>query len=156
GDDVLKVALYSTNNNVLAGGTGNDQLVGGYYSDTYLFNLGDGRDTIIESDAGFGGVDVLQFGPDIKNDDIWLRQVGSNLEISLIGTQDKAVIQDWYSGVSRHVEKIKTSDGKVLLDSQVQNLVDSMASFGVDAGAERNLTAAQQAQLEAVLAANWQ
>src|SRR5690606_25623376 len=41
GDDVLKVS-GNAHDNILAGGTGNDTLHGSYYSDTYLFNLGDG------------------------------------------------------------------------------------------------------------------
>ncbi|VFS92188.1 Cyclolysin [Raoultella planticola] len=40
------------------GGKGNDQLKGGYGDDTYLFNAGDGQDTIIES----SGADTLRLG----------------------------------------------------------------------------------------------
>ena len=47
-------------------------------------------------------------------------------------------------------------DGRTLLDSQVQNLVDAMAAFGVPAGAESNLTTSQREQLNVVIAANWQ
>ncbi|PAU52032.1 calcium-binding protein, partial [Pseudomonas indica] len=50
----------------------------------------------------------------------------------------------------------KTADGKTLLESQVQSLVDAMAAFGVPAGGESNLSADQRAQLEVVIAANWQ
>ena len=38
--------------NRLVGGTGNDRLEGGAGADTYMFNAGDGTDTIIDSGAG--------------------------------------------------------------------------------------------------------
>ena len=49
-----------------------------------------------------------------------------------------------------------TSDGKVLLDSQVQNLVQAMAAFAPPAAGQTTLNASQQAALAPVIAANWQ
>src|SRR5712692_4965192 len=58
GDDVIDVAqsqLFDLNGdwyghgNTLAGGTGNDVLIGGVGSDIYLFDRGDGQDTIEEN-----------------------------------------------------------------------------------------------------------
>ncbi|MQQ37785.1 calcium-binding protein, partial [Pseudomonas sp. SZ57] len=142
-------------NDVLNGGTGNDSLIGGDGSDTYEINIGSGRDVINNYDVS-SGTDVLQFGTEVSLDDLWFRRSGSDLEVSIIDTSDKVVVSNWYAANDYQVDQFKTADGKTLLDSQVQSLVDSMASFGVDAGAERNLTAAQQTQLDAVLAANWQ
>nr|WP_318293740.1 calcium-binding protein [Pseudomonas cichorii] len=148
--------LYGgTGNDVLNGGAGNDYLSGGDGSDTYEFGIGSGRDTISNYDTG-SSTDVLQFGADVSLEDLWFRRSGNDLEVSIIDTSDKVLVSNWYAANDYQVDQFKTADGKTLLDSQVQNLVDSMASFGVDAGAERNLTAAQQTQLEAVLAANWQ
>jgi len=45
GDDVL---LADTGTDVLVGGQGNDTLAGGAHDDTYHFNVGDGRDAIVE------------------------------------------------------------------------------------------------------------
>ncbi|WP_275077501.1 calcium-binding protein, partial [Pseudomonas corrugata] len=45
GDDLLKVSSDSKNN-LLVGGSGSDSMTGGYFSDTYVFNLGDGQDII--------------------------------------------------------------------------------------------------------------
>ncbi|MEX5575622.1 calcium-binding protein [Pseudomonas lijiangensis] len=148
--------LYGgTGNDVLNGGAGNDYLSGGDGSDTYEFGMGSGRDTISNYDTD-SSTDVLQFGADVSLEDLWFRRSGNDLEVSIIDTSDKVLVSNWYAANDYQVDQFKTADGKTLLDSQVQNLVDSMASFGVDAGAERNLTAAQQTQLEAVLAANWQ
>ncbi|NUT69298.1 calcium-binding protein, partial [Pseudomonas corrugata] len=154
GDDVLSVAAASKGN-TLAGGTGNDTITGGNFSDTYLFNRGDGQDTITDYDGGYVGTDILSFGADINPQDLWLRHTGSNLEITIIGSSEKLTVSNWYQSSNYHVEALKTADGKVLLDSQVQSLVDTMASFGVAPGAETNLTNDQRTQLDAVLAANW-
>ncbi|MCP1456103.1 calcium-binding protein [Pseudomonas kilonensis] len=154
GNDVIQVATNSRDN-ILAGGMGNDTLSGGYFSDTYLFNRDDGQDTINEYDPGYGATDVLAFGADVSPQDLWFRRSGSDLEISVVGANDKVTIGNWYQSSAYHIEAFKTVDGKGLLDSQVQSLVDTMASFGVPAGAETSLTADQRTQLDTVLAANW-
>ncbi|MCK9739925.1 hypothetical protein LT707_25530, partial [Pseudomonas syringae pv. syringae] len=46
GNDTLS---SGNGNDILSGGKGNDFLSGGVGSDTYLFNLGDGQDTIQET-----------------------------------------------------------------------------------------------------------
>ncbi len=53
----------------LAGGLGNDQLRGGVGHDTYLFNLGDGIDTI-EDVAAAGEGNRIQFGVGISRNDL--------------------------------------------------------------------------------------
>ncbi|HHW4681487.1 MAG TPA: calcium-binding protein, partial [Xylella taiwanensis] len=55
GNDVLKVSAYDSSDNVLIGGTGDDTLYGSIFADTYLFNKGDGHDTIVEQ----GGSDKI-------------------------------------------------------------------------------------------------
>ena len=142
--------------NVLWGDTGNDTLRGGTGNDTYLFGRGDGVDRIMENDATPGNSDLALFGADISQEQLWFRRSNSHLEVSIIGSSDKLIVHDWYLGQQHRVERFQTSEGKTLLDGQVQNLVDAMASFGVPAGAESNLTADQRAQLDMVIAANWQ
>jgi hypothetical protein len=39
-----------------------------------------------------------QFLENIAPGQIWFRQSGSNLEVSIIGTPDKLTIQNWYDG----------------------------------------------------------
>ncbi|HEY9870847.1 MAG TPA: calcium-binding protein [Candidatus Obscuribacterales bacterium] len=52
----------------LSGGAGYDNLYGGLGSDTYLYNRGDGFDTVSEGDlySPGGGTDTIQFGPTIS------------------------------------------------------------------------------------------
>ena len=143
-------------NDLLDGGAGNDTLRGGSGHDTYLFGTGSGQDIINNYDTSAGSVDTLSFNEGVSIEQLWFRQSGSSLSVSIIGTGDKATISNWYSGSNYHLDQFKTADGKTLLDGQVQNLVDAMASFGVPAGGESNLTADQRAQLDVVIAANWQ
>jgi Ca2+-binding RTX toxin-like protein len=110
--------------------------VGGNGNDTYLFSRGYGLDSIQENDVTAGNRDTLQFTSGIATNQIWLRQVSNNLEVSVIGTADKMTISNWYLGSQYRVEEFKTSDGKVLLDSQVQNLVQAMAAFAPPAAGQ--------------------
>ncbi len=142
--------------NILDGSAGSDTLIGGLGSDTYLLGRGYGADTVQENDATGGNSDVLQFLGGIASDQIWLRKVANNLEVSVIGTTDTATLTDWYLGDQYHVEQFKTSDGKTLLDSQVQNLVSAMAGFAPPAAGQTTLTANCAAALNPVIVANWQ
>ena len=142
-------------NDTLDGGAGNDTLIGGAGNDTYRMARGQGRDTIIEDDATAGNRDVVQFASGITADQLWFRQVGNNLEVSIIGTEDKLTLNSWYAGSGYHVEEFRTSDGHVLIDTQVQNLVQAMASFAPPAAGQTTLPPDYQNSLAPLLAADW-
>ncbi|MFH1870442.1 MAG: calcium-binding protein [Pseudomonadota bacterium] len=143
-------------NDALDGMSGSDTLIGGMGDDLYLFGTGYGSDSIRENDATSGNADVAQFLEGISADQIWLRHVSNNLEASIIGTTDKLIVEDWYLGSSYHVEQFKTADGKLLLDSQVENLVQAMAAFAPPAAGQTTLPPTYQDSLAPVIAANWQ
>src|SRR5207247_9024181 len=67
GNDTL-MALYD--DDVLIGGTGNDTLYGSLGNDTYLYNPGDGDDTILDYD-GLGSISIAGVltlnGSDLKS-----------------------------------------------------------------------------------------
>lgn len=130
----------------LNGGTGND---------TYVLGRGYGADTVQEDDAYSSNGDVLRFLADIATDQIWLRRVSNNLEVSIIGTADKATITNWYAGNQYKVEQFKTADNKTLLSGQVDALVSAMAAFSPPPPGQTTLTPAQQTALSPVIAANW-
>ena len=143
-------------NDTLSGGLGNDYLSGDAGDDTYLFNLGDGNDTISDYDNTAGNIDTAFFGIGIAADQIWLQQVGNNLEVSLIGRNDKLVINNWYLGNGYHVERFRISNGLTLTDDRVQNLVQAMASFSPPATGQTTLPSNYQTSLSSVIATNWQ
>lgn len=143
--------------NYLSGGAGNDTLAGGAGNDTYVLGRGYSIDTVIENDSTAGNTDIVQFLADVTADQIWLRHVGNDLEASIIGTSDKLVLKDWYTGTANHVEQFKTTEGALtLLDSQVENLVSAMADFAPPAAGQTTLPQNYQDTLAPVLAANWQ
>lgn len=81
---------------------------------------------------------------------------GSDLEVSIIGTNDRMLISNWYLGGAYRIEQFKTSDGQTLLDSQVQDLVQAMAGFAPPAAGQTTLPASYQNSLATVIAASWQ
>ncbi|MDB5875477.1 MAG: tandem-95 repeat protein [Ramlibacter sp.] len=142
-------------NDTLEGGRGDDRLNGGSGADTYLFGRGDGVDTLTDVEATAGVQDMLQFGSGIAADQLWLRKVANNLEVSVIGTTDKVTITGWYTDAAHHVETLQLAGGQRLMDSQVQNLVQAMASFAPPAVGQTTLPQSYSS-LEGVIAANWQ
>lgn len=143
-------------NDRLDGGSGADILSGGEGNDSYVFGRGYGIDTVIENDDTMGNIDVAQFLSGVTADQIWFSHAGNNLEVDIIGTNDKLVLQDWYTGPAYHIEQFKTSDGLTLLDSQVENLVKAMGAFAPLAIGQAALPDDYQAVLAPVLVANWQ
>ncbi|WP_411877892.1 calcium-binding protein [Polaromonas sp. YR568] len=142
-------------NDVLDGQAGNDVLAGGLGNDTFLMGRGYGTDTVQENDITAGNTDVLSFASGVANNQLWFSHTGNDLAISIVGTADKATVQNWYLGNQYHVEQIKSGDGKLLQDTQVDKLVQAMAGFTPPAMGQTSLTAAQQTALAPVLAANW-
>ena len=145
--------------NVLTGGKGRDTLMGGAGGDTYMFSRGDGTDTIVESDGFAGNVDSLRF-TDLNQDQLCFSQVGNNLQIDVIAPAatawysrsgarqqtssvsaiDQITVKDWYlpdaQGGDRQLERIATADGLSLSNTDVDRLIQAMASFAVPAMAQ--------------------
>ena len=152
-------AVNATGNSLANQITGNglaNTLNGGAGNDTYVMGRGSNADTIRDSDATAGNLDVLSFTAGIATSQLWFRHLGNDLEVAIIGTSDKATVKDWYLGNQNHLEQFRTADGKVLLDTAVDNLVNAMASFAPPAAGQTTLPANYQASLSSVIAANWQ
>lgn len=150
-------------NDTLIGGAGNDQLYGGTGNDRYLFNAGDGSDTIVESGASTDN-DELEFGVGIDWNELWFRQQGNNLVISVLGTTDSVTVKDWFAGPGNVVETIKAGDGNLLRHTDVAGLVAAMASFspatsgtgtGVQPNDPRLGDASQMGTIAATMRSSW-
>jgi len=124
-------------NDVLDGGTGNDLLAGGFGSDDYIFNAGDGQDTIIEGllflpgTADPGSVDRIVFGAGIARGDVTLlRSADGNLAIRY-GVGDEILVEDQYSLPGSEIENIVFADGQIInkteLDALEIGVVDGTA-----------------------------
>ena len=142
-------------NDTLLGGLGNDILNGGLGNDTFQILRGQGTDTITDVEAS-ANTDVLWFNDvTISSDQLWFRQTGADLEVAVIGTTTKALVKNWFGGAANQIEEIRAGDGKVLLNTEVQNLVSAMAAFSTRPAGSTSLTVPEQAALTGVLAANW-
>lgn len=105
--------------------------------------------------GGAGNDDKVRFGSGVTGDQLWFRHVGNDLEMSIIGTEDRMTIQDWYSCSANHVEEFLLSDWRLLTDANVENLVQAMASFSPPAAGQTTLPQDYQNILSPTIAANW-
>jgi len=89
GDDTIQGGSGA---DTIKGGSGTTQILGGTGSETYVYNLGDGSDTIFEN-ATVAGVDALQFGAGISPSDVaYSYDSTSNSLLIQFGTLSNATI----------------------------------------------------------------
>lgn len=122
---------------ILDGGAGNDTLSGGNGSDTYIFNKGDGRDTI--SDYGNkADTDTLRLGS-LKLSDMEFYKSGGDLVLRTLDQADSVNISGFFNG--HGIERFEFADQALSsadfarYAQMANNLVQSMAVFGVQEGA---------------------
>lgn len=94
GNTMDNIIIGNSGDNIIEGKKGNDTLQGGEGSDTYVFNRGDGEDTIIESGSTYKFTDAISFGTGINVEDVKFTKSGNDLIVSIIGTDNKITIKD--------------------------------------------------------------
>ncbi|MCE7914845.1 MAG: calcium-binding protein [Nitrosomonas sp. PRO4] len=148
--------LYGeSGDDTLDGGIGRDILEGGSGNDTYLFGRGYGRDIVIENDASAKVIDHVVFLPTIEPGQLWFKHAGNNLQVSVIGTNDRLVFKDWYLGSAYRIEQFITDGGLMLHDSNVENLVTAMAGFEPPEDGQTILPPDYAVSLDPVITAFW-
>ena len=104
---------FLSNRNTFIGNGGDDILEGEYGDDIYIFNKGDGRDTIV--DYG-GGIDVIKLN-DFNYSDIEIKRDGNNLVINSKISDDSITIRKFYLLEEQYyfnsIEYIKFKDGSI-------------------------------------------
>ncbi|CAG0973053.1 hypothetical protein RHDC4_01400, partial [Rhodocyclaceae bacterium] len=132
GDDRL---YGQAGNDVLMGGAGNDLLDGGAGNDIYIFNRGDGQDTILNQDSTAGKCDVLRFGTDIAPNDLVLARNVDDLILTVLGSNDRITIAGYFANDgmgSTSLEKIEFVDGPSWDFATVQGMLPSAGTEGDD------------------------
>ena len=81
--------------------------------------------------------------------------MNTNLEVSIIGTDDTVRLNSWYGSTPLRIDAFETSSGQTLLSSQVDQLVQAMAAFNPPAPGQITLSQDQRSTLTPVLAASW-
>ena len=154
GDDTIRTSQGS---DTLAGGVGDDTLEGGSGDDTYLFDRGDGSDTIYDASTvqkftgwrydstlqryvqydGNAGTDTLRFGAGITAADIVIKVDPSTNDMvvalkeegkSFDELSDRIVLTDWFDANNR-VETFAFEDGTTL---DVQQIIGLQGTDGSD------------------------
>ncbi|WP_319822840.1 calcium-binding protein, partial [Acinetobacter sp. YK3] len=111
------------------GGQGDDTIYGSFGDEVYLFNLGDGQDTIIERAAGQNytnvavSFDVLRFGQNILTTDISLHRYGNDLVIKHSNQTDQITIQNYFVGGHHKINEIQFADSTTWDNSYIENHV---------------------------------
>lgn len=113
----------NASNNILAGGAGNDtlagnggddRLIGGDGGDGYVYERGDGRDTILETGTGGGDVIVLAGGL-TASDLTFTRNPGAPLDLSLIFSDGGSItIKNHFAAGGPSIEGIRFTSGAEL------------------------------------------
>ncbi|UZA13488.1 calcium-binding protein [Moraxella bovis] len=105
--------IGNAGNDTLIGGAGNDRLEGGEGNNTYIFSLGDGKDTIYSHYQNKH--DIIEFTQDIHADKVLIKRDYNNLVISY-SEQDQVTVQNFFdsNGVTNYrIDQIKFADGTI-------------------------------------------
>ncbi|WP_170138706.1 calcium-binding protein [Edaphovirga cremea] len=143
GDDKL---YGEAGNDVLIGGQGNDYLEGGAGSDTYLFNAGDGQDTIYNNDTGLAKTDTLQFGEGFSPEEVILSRYittgmlsgQDSLVIAFANSSDKITVKDYFFNDGMKLNEISFADGTKWLPEDIVNYLNYGIPLPVIASSEMN------------------
>jgi Ca2+-binding RTX toxin-like protein len=114
---------------LLEGGTGRDWLSGNGPDTRYIFNPGDGKDTIFEDYGNVsGGIDTMTFGT--TSSDFAVARSNQHLELIMKSTEDSVLVIFWYEGFpyDTKIEQINFNDGIVFGVAQVESMITSPTS----------------------------
>ncbi|POZ61922.1 hypothetical protein C2I19_11050 [Chromobacterium alticapitis] len=140
-------------NELMKSDSQNDTMTGGAGNVSYEISSNATHVTINNAASGAGHASSVLFDSASSNQ-LWFQHSGNDLLVSEIGTTTQIDISGWYAGDANHVQQFRASDGKVLLDKQVDALVSAMAGFAPPAAGAALPQNAQDA-LQPALAANW-
>ncbi|MDR1008590.1 MAG: hypothetical protein LBL65_08560, partial [Campylobacteraceae bacterium] len=121
GNDIIN---SGTGDDVLFGGQGDDTIYGGLGDDTYVYNIGDGHDTINDE----GENDRIIFGEGISKDDLIFKQTGYDLTLALKdGDKNFADLADSikivnYFKYQNSIETIIFDDGTTITNNDIAKL----------------------------------
>ncbi|MBQ9246456.1 hypothetical protein IJ182_09340 [bacterium] len=125
----------NSNNNYIEGTSGNNTYQGNggndYISDTqggndvYIYNLGDGDDTIED----IGGIDTIRFGEGLNVEDMQVMNGNNNsLHIWFNGVDGSLCINNFFSNVDAVIERFEFYDNTVI--TNINNYINCIASEG--------------------------
>jgi len=108
---------------------GNDTLIGGMGTETYVFNRGEGQDTIRDKDIDGASTDSIVFGEGIEQAELQLRREGNHMVIMIGGADsgDSITIENAYTDSRYRIEEIVFADETVIAGSAIFELPEYIA-----------------------------
>ena len=122
GSDYNDTLIGSGGDDTLDGGHGNDLLEGGSGSNTYLFDFGDGADTITDTPSATS-LDRIVLGADVDVHDISVVQDGDNMKLIFeSGGQflnDTITVDDQFGDGAGGIQQVVFADGTIWDQNQL-------------------------------------
>lgn len=126
-------------NNIFTGAAGNDYLMGAGGDDVYVFNRGDGNDTIDNTDFShdsahpelLAAIDVLRFGAGISDTDVTAYRSGNDLVLKIKGSNDQVGVLGYYAEEvlkgtitsDQKIDRVEFANGMVWDQAKIQSAV---------------------------------
>jgi Ca2+-binding RTX toxin-like protein len=155
GDDLI--IADKGGNDTIVGGMGNDTIRNTGGSDTYVFDRGDGVDSIWDKDkAGESATDTILFGETIAKTDIAIFMDKNDLVIDY-GNGDKVIIEK-QKLPTFGVEQVELDNGLFLTDADINRIIHDMTVFSKDHGIAMQTVddVRNNAELMGIVAGAWQ
>ncbi|MFZ6748472.1 putative Ig domain-containing protein [Undibacterium sp. Ren11W] len=126
-------------NNIFTGAAGNDYLMGAGGDDVYVFNRGDGNDTIDNTDFShdsahpelLAAIDVLRFGAGISDTDVTAYRSGDDLVLKIKGSNDQVGVLGYYAEEvlkgtitsDQKIDRVEFANGMVWDQARIQSII---------------------------------
>ena len=144
----------SAGDDIIQGGVGNDTLYGEAGNDWFLFELGSGVDTLVFDSADGSSSDALVFD-EADFDDLWFSQVGNDLVVDRVGSNDSVRVKSWFGGEGSQLERVVVAGYEVDVEG-INALVSGMAGYSAPVGDEGIVPPEAEAELADLWAELWE
>lgn len=146
----IQTSVQGSGDTVTVSGNGDSLTITGSTDTVSLNNTG----TLSLNITNATQDDALQFMNGISVDQLWFSQSGNTLVASVIGTHQEIDVNNWFEGGTNQLQ-IKSGDGHALVNSQLDNLINAMATMTPPAMGQTTLSQDQMTQLKPSLDAAW-
>lgn len=125
------------------GGLGNDQIISAFYqgntgNDRFIYNLGDGNDTIFDGSRSLEEVDTLDLRG-INPEDVALSRVGDDLYVTIIPTGTRIIDQGSFWGrpmYGQGLDRFEFADGTVWSREDIRYWAQEGSAFFAGSGGD--------------------
>ncbi|HEX6963091.1 MAG TPA: putative Ig domain-containing protein [Lacipirellula sp.] len=120
GTDAADTIIGTASIDRIHGDGGDDVLSGGAGSDTYIYNVGDAADVIVEG-ADAASVDILSFGDGIYASMLDVSRDGDDIVLDLPTIGGEVRIVGWFLNAGGTVERVEFADGRFWTAAQLED-----------------------------------